>query len=149
MTASVVNYQGIKERMLIKSSDTSLDVSAQSSYSEAEDYVTSAIQRYDPDFTEVQIDGTPVLVLQELSTDLGAGIFKRRYMPEAMDTGWWAQGLKKLEDYIRTIYLPVQAGTFWFSGMDDVAAGIVVLPPYPFQPDGFGGWLWHSVNGGF
>lgn len=106
---------GIKERLLIQ--DASLDTEVLAALTEAKLYVEKAIQKYDPDFTSAVItEGT---YLHGVASDLGAGIFKRRHMPEDMDTGWWQQGLKKLETYINTEYLPVQEGTVHFGGLDD------------------------------
>jgi len=108
-------YDGIKARLLI--TGAAMDADALASYNEAVNYVVDAIQRYDATFTSGSIlDQTD---LWAITSDLGAGIFKRRMMPEDMDTGWWANGLKKLETYINTTYLPIQLGQLHFSGLDD------------------------------
>jgi len=39
-----------------------------------------------------------------ICADLGTGIFKRRQMPQSMDVGWWAQGIKKLEEFIKSTF---------------------------------------------
>ena len=144
--SAVTGYQGIKERLLIAVGDSSYNTAAQAAFDEGVDYAVNAIRRYDPNFDETGL--LSIQILLEIATDLGAGIFKRRHMPEAMDVGWWGQGIKKLESWIQSTYFPVQQGEFWFSVMDEIANNIPVydfwigLPTWPFAPDGFGGWLW-------
>lgn len=106
---------GIKERLLIVGVE--LDIALGEALNEGLLYVEKAIQRYDPSFLDDTILEDDFL--WGIASDLGAGIFKRRHMPEDMDTGWWQQGLKKLDTYINTTYLPVQEGTIHFSVMDD------------------------------
>lgn len=106
---------GIKERLLIQDADTDTEVGA--ALDEGLLYVEKAINKYDPDFVLATIEEDTFL--WGVASDLGAGIFKRRHMPEDMDTGWWQQGLKKLDTYIQTTFLPVQEGVLHFSVLDD------------------------------
>lgn len=106
---------GVKERLLIQ--DDTLDTEVDAALDEALLYVEKAINKYDPDFVLATIIENDFL--WGVASDLGAGIFKRRHMPEDMDTGWWQQGLKKLETYIQTTFLPMQEGTIHFSVLDD------------------------------
>jgi hypothetical protein len=108
-------YDGIKARLLI--TGVTMDADAQAAYTEALNHVVEAIQRYDSTFVAAMVIDQSEL--WAICSDLGAGIFKRRMMPEDMDTGWWANGLKKLETYINTTYLPIQLGQLHFSGLDD------------------------------
>ena len=110
----MARVDAIKERLLIQ--DATLDTEVEAALVEALLYVEKAINKYDPDFVLATI--LEDTFLWGVASDLGAGIFKRRHMPEEMDTGWWAQGLKKLETYIQTEYLPVQEGKIHFAVMD-------------------------------
>ncbi len=105
---------GVKERLLIQ--DASTDTEVLAALNEGLLYVEKAINKYDSTFVLATI--TENSFLWGVASDLGAGIFKRRHMPEDMDTGWWQQGLKKLDTYIQTEFMPVQEGKIHFAVMD-------------------------------
>jgi hypothetical protein len=108
MTTLSIVTAGIKERLLIATNDTTYDSSLNAAGNEAIFYINMRLSFYGNDTV-----GNNASILTEITSDIGAGIFKRRQMPQDMDTGWYAQGLKKLSEYIDTTY---KKGTFVFIG---------------------------------
>lgn len=53
-------------------------------------------------FKTLPLSATIPLPVKEIAADLGAGLFKRRQMPQDLDSGWFGQGLKKLEEFIKS-----------------------------------------------
>jgi len=55
-------------------------------------------------FLQVPLTANAAKIPDEIANicaDLGAGIFKRRHQPQDMDAGWWAQGIRKLDEFIK------------------------------------------------
>ena len=111
----MADQDGIKERLLI--TDATHDANVLLARAEAILYIVEAIQKYAPLFSSASI--TAGTFLYGVADDLGAGVYQRRWQPQDMDAGWWAQGIKKIDTYIQTTYLPVQQGTVHFGGLDD------------------------------
>jgi hypothetical protein len=111
----MADQDGIKERLLI--TDAAHDVEILDARSEAINHIVEVVRKYDATFTSIGIvAGT---FLYGVADDLGAGIYQRRWMPQDMDAGWWAQGLKKINEYISSTFMPMQQGTVHFGGLDD------------------------------
>ena len=87
---------GLRDRLLI--SGVSLDTSLQVAQDEAARYVIVALTKYEESPTVTSG------YLEDVRDDLAAGIFKRRNNPTDMDTGWWGNGLKKLNTWMITEY---------------------------------------------
>lgn len=102
------SLDGIKARLLI--TDSTYDSDLNLAIAEAARYVATQILVYNLDFTISGLSEDTELF--DIIQDIGAGIFKRRHMPQDMDQGWWAQGLKKLETYIISTY---KVGVVYFS----------------------------------
>lgn len=49
--------------------------------------------------------------IANICADIGSTIFKRRHMPQQFDEGYWNQGLKKLDDFIKGTF---HKGTLYF-----------------------------------
>ena len=111
----MADQDGIKERLLI--TDVTHDADILAARAEAINYIVEAVRKYNPTFSSAAI--TAGSFLYGVADDLGAGIYQRRWMPQDMDAGWWAQGLKKIDTYIQTTFLPMQTGTVHFGGLDD------------------------------
>ena len=105
----------VKDRMLVLTSDTTYDTSFDNAIAEAsalvdiflKPYVTVPLSTYDSNITN-------------LTADFAASIFKRRWMPSEVTvrgtlqpdmindvdgTGWFALGLRKVEQYIKSYYV--------------------------------------------
>jgi len=105
----------VKDRLLIIN-DTSYDGAINTAMNEASVVVDAFLVAY----TTVPLNSTPSLIAIA-TADIAASIFKRRMMPEdvefkgqlAPDTGeseiiargWFGQGIQKLEQYIRSVYV--------------------------------------------
>jgi hypothetical protein len=101
-------YSGLAARLLI--TDDTYDESLATAIDEAMRYVVMRLWACDTEFSPADVDVDTALF--DIILDLAAGIFKRRHMPQDMDQGWWAQGLKKLESYILSTY---KTGIVYFS----------------------------------
>jgi len=104
----VADLDGLKARLLITGATYDTDLSA--ALEEAIRYAIIQILVYDSEFNFTDI-GTDTVLFDAIQ-DIAAGIFKRRHMPQDMDQGWWAQGIKKLELYITSTY---KVGMVYFS----------------------------------
>lgn len=99
----------LKERLLIEGSD--YDSQLDDAVCEAELYVYDRVRPYIGDSDSVYGDAKwqfstipPTYTPEELCViicDIAAAIFLRRHMPDKFDVGWWLQGLKKLDDFIK------------------------------------------------
>jgi hypothetical protein len=103
---------GIKANLLIASDDSQYDADIALAAAEAIGYVTINIVPFDEEF---EFDGEMV-DLTAIASCIGSGIFKKRQMPQDMDMGWWAQGLKRLDNYITVTY---KKGTVYFVGHEE------------------------------
>lgn len=101
------SISALKQRLLI--SDITYDEELDDALDEATRYALIHILTYNPEFTISEMVDT---ALFDAVLDIAAGIFKRRHMPQDMDQGWWAQGIKKLENYITATY---KVPTVYFS----------------------------------
>jgi hypothetical protein len=103
----------LKERLLITGSD--YDTELDHAIDEAVRFVVEDIKKHDPAFTSSSESIAEGTMLWDATLDIAAGIFKRRHMPQDMDQGWWAQGIKKLEIYTMGSY---GTGIVYFSGLE-------------------------------
>jgi len=105
----------VKDRLLIATTDTSYDTALNNAVNEASVVCDMFLRAY----TSVPLTTVPDEV-RYASADIAASIFKRRMMPEditlrgalqpdqlnQMDaTGWFALGIRKLEQYIKSKYV--------------------------------------------
>jgi hypothetical protein len=108
--------EDIKDRMLIQVTDTSYDTALNSAAVEASRIVDTFLKPY----TTVPLTGTidpPIFVF---TADIAASVFKRRMFPEDVALegtltpdemqkvtarGWFAQGITKLEQYIKAYFV--------------------------------------------
>jgi hypothetical protein len=100
----------IKDRLLIASTDTSYDEECTLALEEASRYVDMELGPY---AETLPVSGNTFIL--DIVGDIAAGLFKRRKMPQDMEQGWWGQGLKKLEMYIKVTYFK---GSVLVSGPD-------------------------------
>jgi hypothetical protein len=97
------NLDALKKRLLIPITDTNYDEDLTSALKEAARYASIQILNWDAEFSQINIEIDSALF--DAILDIAAGIFKRRHMPQDMDQGWWAHGIKKLNDYITATYI--------------------------------------------
>jgi hypothetical protein len=114
------DIEDIKVRMLIESTDTQYDDSLNDAANEATNIVDMFLKPYED---TLPLNDVPNQIV-EITADLGASVFKRRYFPtevslkgpmvlqggmdalSQMDaSGWFALGKSKLELYIRNYYV--------------------------------------------
>lgn len=99
----------IKERLLISADDVQYDTALTSAAEEASRYVDEAIRPFE--------EALPLTVVPEVIADvvadISSAIFKRRHMPKDFESGWWLQGIKKLEIYIESNYLMSDIDFTW------------------------------------
>ena len=106
----------VKDRLLIATSDTSYDTALNNAINEASVVCDMFLRAY----TTVPLTSPYPDEVRYASADIAASIFKRRMMPEditlrgalqpdqlnQMDaTGWFALGIRKLEQYIKSKYV--------------------------------------------
>jgi len=106
----------VKDRLLIATSDTSYDTALNNAINEASVVCDMFLRAY----TTVPLTSPYPDEVRYASADIAASIFKRRMMPEdvtlrgalqpdqlnQMDaTGWFALGIRKLEQYIKSKYI--------------------------------------------
>ena len=104
----------VKERLLIKSTDTSYDTALDNAIVEASRTIDIFLKPY----TDVPLEDIPDQIVV-IAGDLSASIFKRRLIPSEVKvrgalqpdmindidgTGWFALALKKILDYIKAFY---------------------------------------------
>lgn len=90
----------VKGRLLIAAEDVQYDKSIEEALTEASAYIDLRLGPYEETLPLTEVPD----MINEIAADLASGIFKRRHMPQAMDVGWWGQGLRKLDDYIKNTY---------------------------------------------
>jgi hypothetical protein len=111
----------IKDRLLIASTDTSYDTALDTAIAEADRTIDIFLKPY------VTVPLTSVSdQIAIISADFASSIFKRRLVPQEVKlrgtlqpdmindvdgTGWFAVGLKKLLDYIKSYYALAQAAS--------------------------------------
>jgi len=106
----------VKDRLLIATTDTSYDTALNNAVNEASIVCDMFLRAY----TTVPLTSPYPDEVRYASADIAASIFKRRMMPEdvtlrgalqpdqlnQMDaTGWFALGIRKLEQYIKSKYI--------------------------------------------
>jgi hypothetical protein len=112
----------IKDRMLINTTDNSYgpDGSGTSSLEKAAVEASRLMDIFLKPYVTVPFTSFPLdAILQMICADFAASIFKRRQYPseqgmkpslqpdminDVEGTGWFAVGLKRLQDYIKTVY---------------------------------------------
>jgi hypothetical protein len=105
----------VKERLLIKSVDTSYDTALDNAIIEASRTIDTFLKPYE----EVPLQYTVPDQIVIIAGDLSSSIFKRRLVPSEVKvrgalqpdmindidgTGWFALALKKILDYIKAFY---------------------------------------------
>jgi len=105
----------VKDRMLIATADTSYDTALDTAITEASRLVDIFLKPY----TTVPLTSPYPDQISAITADFSASIFRRRMMPDdvkvrgtlrpdqmgEMDAvGWFAQGIKKIEEYIKSYY---------------------------------------------
>ena len=107
----------IKDRLLIALTDTSYDDYLQTSAQEASRLIDTFLEPYEQ---TLPLNNTIPEQIKIICADFATSIFKRRMMPEDVKlegalqpdisvnvmiaSGWFAQGIKKLEEYIKNHY---------------------------------------------
>jgi hypothetical protein len=107
----------IKSRLLIKSTDTSMDADITEAISEASRIVDIFMKPY---ATAIPLEGEDLTdQIAIITADFTASIFKRRWVPNESNvrgntgldmindvdgSGWFAVGLKRIQDYIKAFY---------------------------------------------
>jgi hypothetical protein len=106
----------VKDRLLIATGDTTYDTALNNAVNEASTVCDMFLRAY----TTVPLSSPYPDEVRYATADIGASIFKRRMMPEdvtlrgalqpdqlnQMDaTGWFALGIRKLEQYIKSKYV--------------------------------------------
>ena len=110
----------LKDRLLIAANDTQYDDALNSAVNEASRLVDLFLKPY----VEVPLNDADEQI-EAITADFGASIFKRRMLPDevrmrgtdilqpdvgAVDaSGWFALGLRKIEQYIKNYYILTQA----------------------------------------
>lgn len=109
----------IKDRILDPHSDTQYNADLEAAGTEASRVVDIFLKPY----TTVPLSGTIPDAVVIITADFAASVFKRRMLPEEVKmqpeltpenlnqmeaTGWFAQGMKKLQEYIRSYYTLAQ-----------------------------------------
>ena len=109
----------VKDRLLITTSDTSYDTALDIAIAEASRTVDIFLKPY----TTVPLEDTVPDQVAYITADFASSIFKRRLIPQEVKlrgtiqpdmindvdgTGWFAVGLKKLQDYIKSYYILAQ-----------------------------------------
>jgi len=90
----------VKDRLLIALEDDQYNSAIEAALVEASAYIDVRLGPYEE---ELPLEEPPDMI-NVIAADLASGIFKRRHMPQDMDLGWWGQGLRKLDDYIKNTY---------------------------------------------
>ena len=105
----------VKNRLLIKSTDTTFDTAITAAIAEADKVVDMYLTPYEED---LPLSETPDMI-GVVANDFAASIFKRRLNPDEVKlrgalqpdmindvdgSGWFALGLRRLYDYIKIVY---------------------------------------------
>ena len=105
----------VKDRMLIALNDTNYNTALNAAMNEASVVVDMFLVAY----TTIPLNPVPDAIAIA-TADIAASIFKRRMMPEDVEIkgnltpdnegelvarGWFGQGIQKLEQYIRSVYV--------------------------------------------